>query len=197
MAPFGERSIGSEALRRRPTWMEAADVRNQVTDGSRLHHGGGGTKVGWTFSPSTSTAMPLVSCPACGQPVADIAPVCPRCGRPNPGQPDFAAPASPDGPYVPPVPNHLVAAILLTLFGLFCSCIGVAPGIVAIVYASRVQPHLDAGNPAAAAEASRNAKTWCWITLGVSLAVFAAFFLLAMFGAWSGMNAGIDGAGVK
>ena len=72
-----------------------------------------------------------------------------------------------------PVPNHLVWAILVTIGSLIFCCLnclsflGVITGIVAIVFASQVNSKLSAGNREAALAASRNAKTWCWVTTGV------------------------------
>jgi hypothetical protein len=67
-----------------------------------------------------------------------------------------------------PVPNHMVWAIVITILG-FCLCciFGVVPGIVAIVFASKVNGALDRGDFAEAKRASDTAKLWCWITTGL------------------------------
>jgi hypothetical protein len=39
--------------------------------------------------------------------------------------------------------------------------------VVAIVFASQVNSKLAAGDRAGAAQASKNAKLWCWITTGL------------------------------
>lgn len=53
------------------------------------------------------------------------------------------------------VPNHLVWAILATLF----CCLPF--GIVAIIYSSQVSSHLAAGNYEAALQSSSTARKWC------------------------------------
>jgi len=77
----------------------------------------------------------------------------------------------------PNVPNHLVWAILCTLF---CCLPG---GIVAIIYASKVDGLVAAGDVAGAQAASDSAKMWCMISAGVG-AVFAILWVcLSVFGA--------------
>ena len=68
------------------------------------------------------------------------------------------------------VPNYLVWSILITVASLcLCCVVGTIPGIVAIVYSSQVNSKLNAGDLSGAAEASRNAKLWCWITTGLCI----------------------------
>ncbi|TZF90690.1 CD225/dispanin family protein [Cognatilysobacter lacus] len=67
-----------------------------------------------------------------------------------------------------PVPNHLVWAIVITIVSLcLCCIIGTIPGIVAIVFASKVNGALDRGDFAEARRSSDTAKLWCWITTGL------------------------------
>ncbi len=88
----------------------------------------------------------------------------------------------PSGPYVP---NHLVWAILTTLF----CCLPL--GIVSIVYAAQVDGKRAAGDLAGAREASRKAGNWALasaLAMPVLLALW--FFLfggLAILGGLSGM----------
>jgi len=63
----------------------------------------------------------------------------------------------------PHVPNYLVPAILSTV----CCCLPF--GIVAIVFAAQVNAKLQAGDMRSAMEASRRAKTWCWIAVACGL----------------------------
>lgn len=70
------------------------------------------------------------------------------------------------------VPNHLVWAILATLF----CCL--PTGIAAIVYAAQVNGKLEAGNVQGARKASDNAKMWSWISFGLSLFVGLGYFIL-------------------
>lgn len=56
-----------------------------------------------------------------------------------------------------PLPNYLVQSILVTL----CCCFPF--GIVAIIYAARVNRKIARGDHAGAKASSDNAKKWCWI----------------------------------
>ena len=79
-----------------------------------------------------------------------------------------------------PIPNHLAWAIIATVFSL-CLCCGVPgliTGIIAIVYSTHVNSKLNAGDIEGARRASKNAKTYCWITTA-----FAVIGLL-----WLGYN---------
>jgi hypothetical protein len=83
------------------------------------------------------------------------------------------------GVVLPPgvtVPNYLVFAILTTVF----CCL--PAGIPAIVYAAQVNGKLQAGDLAGAQAASKNAKMWCLIALGLGLAVIVLYVLLIMVG---------------
>lgn len=93
-------------------------------------------------------------CTSCGVARADNATVCTNCGE---RVRRFPPP--------PNVPNYLVQAVLVTL----CCCL--PGGVVAIIYAAQVNSKLATGDIPGAQAASRNAKLWCWISAGVSLAV--------------------------
>ena len=86
-------------------------------------------------------------CNKCGAEVSANATVCPRCG----GQVAVAAAAQGNAVVVP---NHMVGAILTTLF---CCVVG---GIVSIVYASKVNSKLAQGDIAGAQSASKTAMGW-------------------------------------
>ena len=101
-------------------------------------------------------------CKHCGQQLADNATFCGQCGTPVVQQaPAAYAPAyGPGGgtPGQPPnIPNHLVGAILTTIF-----CCQIA-GIVSIVYAAQVNSKLARGDVAGAMASSKNASTWMWV----------------------------------
>lgn len=91
-------------------------------------------------------------CYNCRQELAEGTAVCPACGAAqNQGA---ARPAVGVGATAPVIPNHLVGAILATLF----CCLPF--GIVAIVYASGVNGKIAAGDIAGAEAASKKAATW-------------------------------------
>ena len=74
------------------------------------------------------------------------------------------------------VPNHLVWAILSTLF----CCLPL--GIVSIVFAAQVNGKLAVGDMAGAQEASDKAKKWAMWSAIVSLVVLYIIFIFAMGG---------------
>jgi len=76
------------------------------------------------------------------------------------------------------VPNHLVWAILTTLF----CCLPL--GVVSIVYAAQVDGRRAAGDVAGAFAASRKAAGWAWAS-ALSLPVL----LLLWFGLFGGLAA--------
>ncbi len=123
-------------------------------------------------------------CTQCGANNADNAAVCVQCGKSfQAGAP--AAPLPAQGVVLPPgttVPNYLVFAILATVF----CCL--PTGIAAIVYAAQVNGKLQAGDLAGAQVASKNAKMWSLISLGLGLAVFVLYGLLIMVGVMSGIH---------
>jgi hypothetical protein len=124
-------------------------------------------------------------CSQCGENNADNALVCTRCGKSLQAAP--AAPLQTPGVVMPPgtapsVQNYLVFAILATV--LCC----LPTGIVAIIYAAQVNGKLQMGDYAGAQAASNNAKMWCWISLGLGLAVMIGYSLLIMLGVLSGMH---------
>ena len=110
---------------------------------------------------------------------------CQNCGQSNPADAvqcgacgvTLAIAAPPPAAPRPYVPNHLVWAILATLF---CCLPG---GIVAIVYAARVDGKLNSGDVQGAIDDSNNAKLWSWISFGVGLVVIALWIGLSVIGA--------------
>ena len=122
-------------------------------------------------------------CEQCGAalPVAPPTPPMSETPATPPPQAAAAPPAAPAGApgagMRAPIPNHLVWAILVTLF---CCLPG---GIVAIVYAAQVDGKAASGDYAGAQQSSDNAKLWCWISLGVGLVAIVAWLGLVMLGA--------------
>lgn len=95
------------------------------------------------------------------------------------GTPEAAQPGAPIAPGT--VPNYLAWSIIGTVLG-FCLCcfIGAAPGIVALVFSSKVNTLLGQGDLAGAQRASSTAKTWCIVAtvlaaIGLLLNVISAF----------------------
>ena len=105
-------------------------------------------------------------CPNCGEENVDCANFCRACGGSLISEPAAGSP--------PHVPNHLVWAILVTIF----CCLPF--GIVSIVYAAQVNGFVAAGNFEAAQQASDNAKLWAWIAFAVGLVSFGGFGVLAL-----------------
>jgi hypothetical protein len=108
---------------------------------------------------------------------------------PPPIQPPPAPNATIDAPRNP-VPNYMAWSIVSTILGLcVCCVIGAIPGIVAIVFSSKVNSALDRGDYAEAKRASDNARLWCWITTGL---VIAGVILNIIFVATGGMAQYMD-----
>ncbi|MGH9495751.1 MAG: CD225/dispanin family protein [Candidatus Sulfotelmatobacter sp.] len=117
-------------------------------------------------------------CPQCGASNADNSTVCVQCSR-NLLAGTMARPLPVQGVILPPgqtVPNYLIFAILATVF----CCL--PAGIPAIVFAAQVNGKLQAGDIAGAQAASRNAKIWCWVSLGVGLGAILIWILLMVLG---------------
>lgn len=96
-------------------------------------------------------------CSNCGNQISDAAVVCPKCGVPVAGK--SLAPATEQ------VPNHMVGAILTTLF---CCQVG---GIIAIIYAAQVNSKLARGDVAGAQAASKTASTWITVNIITGLII--------------------------
>ena len=123
-------------------------------------------------------------CTQCGANNPDTAAVCAQCGRNlKAGSP--AVPLQATGVLLPPgttVPNYLVFAILATVF----CCL--PAGIPAIVYAAQVNSKLQVGDLAGAQLASKNAKLWCLISLGLGLGVVGLYAMLIAMGMLTGLH---------
>lgn len=84
------------------------------------------------------------------------------------------------------VPNHLVWAIVSTVVAtilsmISCCClpIGLASGIPAILFATKVNRLLSFGDEPGARAASDKAKLWSWVTTGLAI-FFAVVFGLSL-----------------
>jgi hypothetical protein len=80
------------------------------------------------------------------------------------------------------IANHLVQAILVTLF----CCLPF--GIPAIVYAAQVNGKVEAGDIDGARDCAKKAAMWAWISFGVGLVVQLIYLALVVIGALSGMK---------
>lgn len=97
--------------------------------------------------------------------------------------------------YMPPppggiqeyIPNHLVWAILSTLF----CCLPF--GIVSIVYASQVDGKRAAGDIAGAREASGKAKFWALLSAGLMLIPLLLYVLFIVVLGGMGILGGLSG----
>lgn len=130
-------------------------------------------------------------CPQCGASNADNAVGCVQCGRnlqagvPTQAMPGQPTPIQTPGVVIPPgatVQNYLVFAILTTVF--CCPPLG----IPAIVYAAQVNGKLQAGDYVGAQQASKNAKTWCFISLGVGVVMVLIYVMLFALGMLSALH---------
>ena len=108
-------------------------------------------------------------CPKCGKENAEGASFCQSCGESfaAPGQgltstqstPPAGTPSQRAGQGgMPHIPSHLAWAIVSLIFFFLIG------GIVAVVYASRVDRLLASGDVAGARDASSKAKTWCVVS---------------------------------
>jgi hypothetical protein len=89
----------------------------------------------------------------------------------NPPPPPQYAPAN--------IPNYLIPAILATV--LCC----LPAGVVSIIYAAQVNGKVAAGDIQGAMDASKNAKTWMYVSVGLGIVAGVMGFLFGLFGALS------------
>jgi hypothetical protein len=82
-------------------------------------------------------------------------------------------------PWTPPpfgatenIPNYLIPAILATIF----CCLPV--GVVSIIFAAQVSGKISAGDMAAAMDASRKAKMFMFIAVGLGLLLWVTVIIL-------------------
>ena len=113
-------------------------------------------------------------CPFCGEEVPTGSRTCASCGQTAPAGGLRTDPvATPDG--AEPA-NYLIQAIVVTL----CCCLPF--GIVAIVYAARVNPKIQAGDLAGARSDSKSALTWIWLSAIFGFIIQVLFLLIGLQG---------------
>ncbi len=134
-------------------------------------------------------------CTSCGKQVPDGARFCLNCGKEmnapsygNSSNQTFQMSSPPPTNNsqhqfgnAPNVENHLVKAVLSTLF----CCLPL--GIVAIVYASQVNTKVTAGDYQGAQIASDNASRWGNISIGIGLVVIVVYVLLVVLSVAAGV----------
>jgi hypothetical protein len=115
------------------------------------------------------------------RPTPPPAPVRPEVGGVvnSPYTPPVAAPQSPTAIGGQVIPNYLWQSIVVTIFCCW------PLGIPAIVYAAKVDGLKARGDIAGAMAASASAKTWCFVALGLGVAVGLIWFLFAGVAAFS------------
>jgi hypothetical protein len=127
-----------------------------------------------------------VYCTACGTPATSGEAICSRCGA---ALPQLDLPPPPPAPPARPweaeagreaVPNYLTQAIVTTI----CCCWPFA--IPAIYAAADVNFHLGAGDLGKAREASKKARTWCWVAFGVGAGFWVLYLLFSVVVGLSG-----------
>jgi hypothetical protein len=125
-----------------------------------------GTGAGSPPPPPPPGAAPPPPPPAYGAPPP---PPPPGYGAPPPPPPPgYGAPAYVGGPTAQ-VANNMPLAIVALILGLCCSgLIGLATGIVAVVFASQVKNKAAMGDVAGATESARKARLWSFITFGIA-----------------------------
>jgi|GEM_PF-6158579 len=128
-------------------------------------------------------------CTECGSERPNDAKFCPNCGKPAEvsvvGQSQTirqTPPVVPSPPESPLVENHLVKAILVTLFG----CMPI--GIVALIYSSQVEPAVAKRDYRKAFEMSEQAKKWAnWgIYAGIAVSAISLIALILFLTAFMG-----------
>ena len=67
-------------------------------------------------------------------------------------------------PIAQPVDNHKTLAIVATIVSFLFSCIGVIPGIIALVFSSKVDTYESSGQRDNAIKAATTAKICCYIS---------------------------------
>ena len=144
------------------------------------------------MEPNTPQETNIAYCMHCGNQLQPEAAFCPNCGQktdtPSPETPEAnaagqAVPAAGSAP--DRIDSYLNYAIVITILALFnCgSLINLALGIAAIIYASKVDKNLLAGDSKEAEACAQTAKMLCMIATGVIvlqllLVFFVIFFVL-------------------
>ena len=109
-------------------------------------------------------------CPQCGASNNDFADICAKCGASLANVGPYGAPKA--SSHHAQIPNHLVKAVLATLF----CCLPL--GIVAIVFAAQVDGQASSGNIEQAQRSSEQANMWGNLSIGLGFGVTVLYILL-------------------
>lgn len=101
---------------------------------------------------------------------------------PGPAHSPYAPPSAISGSASKEIPNYLWQSIVVTIFCCWPF------GIPAIVYAAKVDGLKARGDIQGALAASKNAKTWCLVSLILGLIVVAVVIVIQVFAAISVSN---------
>jgi predicted ferric reductase len=61
-----------------------------------------------------------------------------------------------------------------------------------VVYASQVGNRLSLGDVHGAQDSSRKAKTWCWVTFGIGVALWVLTILVIILVIFTAVRTGVD-----
>ena len=138
--------------------------------------------------------MAFVNCPECDTTISSKAISCPHCGVPIAQEPtqepaqqpaQQAPPVNKPNPVTDPPPKTwLVESILATIL----CCIPF--GIVAIVYATRVESNWYVGNKELALSSSKSAKSWTLVSVFIGLGISLIYIILMSLGIVAGLFSG-------
>ena len=79
------------------------------------------------------------------------------------------------------IPNNLVLAIVASAVSLFACCI--PHGLISLIFALQVDKKSAAGDFEGAANSSKQAKMWAWISIIIAIAGFVIAMVFGVFGA--------------
>jgi len=126
----------------------------------------------WVPASSVSELAVVAPVPTAAAPIQ----AAPQVGAsPTPYQTPVAAQPMAQGYQGGDIPTYLWQSIVVTLL---CCLPG---GIVAIVYAAKVDGLKAQGNIDGARAASGSAKTWCWASFGIGLVITVLYIVLNIF----------------
>src|SRR6266850_7645390 len=79
------------------------------------------------------------------------------------------------------IPNNLVLAIVASVVSFFACCI--PHGLISLIFALQVDKKSAAGDIEGAANSSKQAKMWAWISIIIAIVGFVIAMVFGIFGA--------------